>query len=310
MTSQKNEGSKTDPVLYYALTPGDIGIEQGYHYLVEQKDGDRHWFKFSDGEQGAERFMALHGMKAVSTSEMMRIRRHRADDCQKLSDTSVESKPPGLTIDILKLPSDAKAPHKALATGKIASVSERASWIARRGPNTVRKYTNVEIESRIHLIDSLVESGIVILHLSLKSERESIWESAEMIARTVGLGSTTYWPAWPLKKAIGGAIAQKYKLKKMDGSYFVFDSIEPVLLMSDFQNIALVELAKIRKEKGVNIGGGPFNDYPENWIDLGMHYSYLNAIRIMKWMGRNITEYGENMSLDEALRMTWRGRSG
>lgn len=62
------------PVLLMELESGDLGFDDGYKYLIEQADGDRHWFRTFDGIHGAERFLELHGMKPVTSAEMSSIR--------------------------------------------------------------------------------------------------------------------------------------------------------------------------------------------------------------------------------------------
>ncbi len=70
----KKQDSTRYPVLYYTLTPGDYGFDQGYRFMVEQVDKDRHFFKTSMGEHGAETFMQTHGMQMVPTAQMTEAR--------------------------------------------------------------------------------------------------------------------------------------------------------------------------------------------------------------------------------------------
>lgn len=62
------------PVLHLLLEEGDAGFDAGYTHLVEQVDGQRHFFRMRDGDHGSDRFLALHGLQPVSGSEMARLR--------------------------------------------------------------------------------------------------------------------------------------------------------------------------------------------------------------------------------------------
>jgi hypothetical protein len=64
-------GTKRQPCLLLELKTSERGYAQGYHFRVDQHDGDKHLFA---NRQRAEWFVAVHGFTLVSEQQMAIIR--------------------------------------------------------------------------------------------------------------------------------------------------------------------------------------------------------------------------------------------
>jgi hypothetical protein len=62
------------PVLYLQLEPQDVGYADGYRFVVEQPDGDRHFFKTREGSLGSDAFLKAHSLKPVTATDMAALR--------------------------------------------------------------------------------------------------------------------------------------------------------------------------------------------------------------------------------------------
>ena len=62
-------------ILEKSLQPGDVGYDHGYRFLIEQVDGQRHYFKTRTGDHGSLRFCALHALLPTPAEDIERVRR-------------------------------------------------------------------------------------------------------------------------------------------------------------------------------------------------------------------------------------------
>ncbi len=74
MSRKKEQPSMSYPVFYGQLEAGDPGYDHGYRYMLEQVDGDRHFFRTRDGVHGSDRFAAIHSMQPITPEEFQQLR--------------------------------------------------------------------------------------------------------------------------------------------------------------------------------------------------------------------------------------------
>lgn len=96
--------------------------------------------------------------------------------------------------------------------------------------------------------------------------------------------------------------------EKRTSEAFTRSNIERILLQGDFQPRATATLCKLQLgPSGIAI---EFPGKALSWIDSGMHASYLNALRILVFLGATVRIDKSTLSLDHALQMAWRKRKG
>ncbi len=64
------------PVLHVQLEAGDRGWDEGYRFMIEQHDSDRHWFYKRTGTHGSERFIKIHSLMPITNDEMVMLRKY------------------------------------------------------------------------------------------------------------------------------------------------------------------------------------------------------------------------------------------
>lgn len=62
---------ETFPCAWLELDPGDRGYEEGYRFVVEQIDGDQHFFV---EKRRFEQFIKLHRFDVLEYDEFQRLR--------------------------------------------------------------------------------------------------------------------------------------------------------------------------------------------------------------------------------------------
>lgn len=60
------------PVLVCILEPGDERFDEGRTHMIEQSDGDRHYFKSEEAMRG---FMKSHAFSGIPSAQMEEIRK-------------------------------------------------------------------------------------------------------------------------------------------------------------------------------------------------------------------------------------------
>lgn len=202
-------------------------------------------------------------------------------------------------IDLSTLPKTARLTRKwASAQGEIATAERRASLLLAWSPETYKR--NIA-EFNIRLVDSVAEEGLNLRDPAFAKQRRVYIDAATAILHTVGLGRDALGQFDLRRKVLGRLIGRGVK-QQIPGESFNSENLQGILMLEDFQTQArrtLVELAGSDTTWGV----GARRDASLLWINVGMHYSYLNALRLILSLGSSIRVEGQSVSLDQALGM-------